>query len=63
MASGRDLWSFFKPIEKKIGFRVPPFLSSTLKNVSQAVISMISDEIYLYGQPRRRYITTYQVRG
>ena len=63
MASVRDLWSFFKPIEKKVGFRVPPFLLSALKNVSQAKISMISDEIKSYGQPRRHYNITYQVQA
>ena len=59
MANVRDLRDFYKTVTKKNSRKsddkVPTFLSSASGSVNQAEISMISNEIKSYTQPRNNY--------
>ena len=61
MAKVRDLRDFYKTVTKKNNGKsddkVPPFLSSASGSVNQAEISIISNEIKSYTQPRKSYNT------
>ena len=62
MARFRDLRDFYQTVTKKnngkYDDKVPPFLSSASGSVNQAEISIISNEIKSYTQPRKNYITS-----
>ena len=62
MAKVRDLRDFYKTVTKKNNGKsddkVPPFLSSASGSVNQAKISIISNEIKSYTQPRKNYNTS-----
>ena len=62
MAKVRDLRDFYKTVTKKNNGKsddkVPPFLSSASGSVNQAEISIISNEIKSYTQPRKNYNTS-----
>ena len=62
MVEVRDLRDFYKKVTKKNNGKsddkVPPFLSSASGSVNQAEISIISNEIKSYTQPRKNYNTS-----
>ena len=62
MAKIRDLRDFYKAVTKKNNGKsdnkVPSFLSSASGSVNQAEISIISNEIKSYTQPRKNYSTS-----
>ena len=62
MAKVRDLRDFYKTVAKKSNGKsndkVPPFLSSASGSATQAEISIISNEIKSYTQPRKNYNTS-----
>ena len=66
MANVRDLRDFYKTVTKKNSRKsddkVPTFLSSASGSVNQAEISMISNEIKSYTQPRNNYNTSVPER-
>ena len=66
MAKVRDLRDFYKTVTKKNNGKsddkVPPFLSSASGSVNQAEISIISNEIKSYTQPRKNYNTSVPER-
>ena len=66
MAKVRDLRDFCKTVTKKNNGRsddkVPPFLSSASGSVNRAEISIISNEIKSYTQPRKNYNTSVPER-
>ena len=61
-AKVRDLRDFYKRVTKKNNGKsddkVPPYLSSASGSVNQAKISIISNEIKSYTQPRKNYNTS-----
>ena len=61
MAKVRDLRDFYKTVMKnnrKSDDKVPTFLSSASSSVNQAEITIISNEIKSYTQPRKNYNTS-----
>ena len=61
MAKVRNLRDFYKTVMKnnrKSDDRVPTFLSSASSSVNQAEITIISNEIKSYTQPRKNYNTS-----
>ena len=66
MANVRDLRDFYKTVTKKNSRKsddkVPTFLSSASGSVNQAEISMISNEVKSYTQPRNNYNTSVPER-
>ena len=66
MAKIRDLRDFYKTVTKKNNGKsdnkVPSFLSSASGSVNQAEISIISNEIKSYTQPRKNYNTSVPER-
>ena len=66
MAKVRDLRDFYKTVTKKNNGKsdnkVPSFLSSASGSVNQAEISIISNEIKPYTQPRKNYNTSVPER-
>ena len=66
MAKVRDLKDFYETVTKKNNGKsddkVPPFLSSASGRVNQAEISIISNEIKSYTQPRKNYNTSVPER-
>ena len=62
MAKVRDLRDFYKTVMKKNNRKsddkVPTFLSSASSSVNQAEITIISNEIKSYTQPRKNYNTS-----
>ena len=65
-AKVRDLRDFYKTVIKKSNRKsddnFPPFLSSASGSVNQAGISIISNEIKSYTQPRKKYNTSVPER-
>ena len=59
----RDLRDFYKTVTKKnngkCDDKVPPLLSSASGSVSQAGMSIISNKIKSYTQPRKNYSTSF----
>ena len=66
MAKVRDLKDFYQTVTKKNNGKsddkVAPFLSSASGRVNQAEISIISNEIKSYTQPRKNYNTSVPER-
>ena len=66
MANVRDLRDFYKTVTKKNSRKsddkVPTFLSFASGSVNQAEISMISNEVKSYTQPRNNYNTSVPER-
>ena len=66
VAKVRNLRDFYKTVTKKNNGKsddkVPPFLSSASGSVNQAEISIISNEIKSYTQPRKNYNTSVPER-
>ena len=66
MAKIRDLRDFYKTVTKKNNGKsdnkAPSFLSSASGSVNQAEISIISNEIKSYTQPRKNYNTSVPER-
>ena len=66
MAKVRDLRDFYKTVAKKNNGKsddkLPLFLSSASGGVNQAEISIVSNEIKSYTQPRKNYNTSVPER-
>ena len=66
MAKVRDFRDFYKTVAKKnngkSGDKLQPFLSSASGGVNQAEISIVSNEIKSYTQPRNNYNTSVPER-
>ena len=66
IAKVRDFRDFYQKVTKKNNGesddKVPPFLSSASGSVNQGEISIISNEIKSYTQPRKNYNTSVPER-